>query len=489
MVKAKNKSKAKDKSKAKAKSKTKSEPRKKAKTKTGAKTKGKTKPKTKAKSKAAVKVDKKSKNEPAAKPKDEPGTEAQGAEGGQLTAETKILACQCGSTRYDVKKRTRTAVALVCAKCGLRTSVKGSVATVRVRQVEIEYAIKHTVVTPESEPDDASGGPAPGEKVGDGTGGVGEKYITLRYRIMKGNQKDVIDRAMEAIRVANCSHDKFREQSWQGHALEYICADFLSGCSHDVLQIVDAMDASVEDAERLAEQDGKVAPAPRKIRDLRATVRDKLALESGILPADYFGEEGDDRQLDLPETGEFVCPECDKPVAESDTVCPHCAVVFIEDDNKGSDGDKPEEEKPDPVADGGRLAKAVSAALETYNIEAVSADVDMDERPNFLVRPGFVPPKDLVDKWTGSGGYLIRILGDERTVDADGNRAAVCVWIAAEPHDIALDLDTEYDDATDDILGDGIVEVVELLPANYDKIKKANQWAQPHFADRREGIK
>ncbi len=374
---------------------------------------------------------------------------------GIATAETRILACQCGGTAFDVGKRTKTAVNLTCMKCGLRSSVKGNIATVRVRQQEISYALANTMVAPDAVPESQEGETA---EVDGSTGKkeAGPEYLTLRFRIMKGDQKDMIDRAMEAVRVANCSDDKFREQTWQGHALEWICADFLSGCSHDVLQIVDAMDSAEEDAFRIAKEDGKSEPAARKIRDLRSRVRDKLAEESGILPVEKMDD--DARQLDLVDDGD-------------------------EHDGTLEDG-----EQVDPstqVKDGGRLLRAVGEVLEGYHIEAVSADIESDSLPEFIVREGATPPGDLVARWTTGGGYLVRIDGDRRTVDGNDLRPSVCVWIAAEPASLTLDFSMEYDDATDDILGDGVLEIVELLPPDYDEI---DQWAAPHFADRREKI-
>jgi len=381
---------------------------------------------------------------------------------GKPTMESMIVACQCGSTRYEVKKRTKTAISLVCAKCGLRASVKGNVAQVRVGKQEVLYALANTVITPDDTPDEA--GDAPGEKVGDGTGGVGAQYVTLRFRIMKGDQKDVIDKAMEVIRIMQCGEDRFREQTWQGHALEWICADFLSGAPQDALQIFEACEAAEADAKRIAAQDSKPEPTARKIRDLRATVRDKLAYESGYLTADQVG--ADVKTLEIPGLDKDA--DSPQPPEEPD-----------------QDHDEDTNEEPEPVPDQGRLLRAVSATLEEYNTEAINAGLEGTDVPQFVVRDGSVPPTDLVEKWTGGGGYLIRILGDKRTIDANGDRAAVCAWISVEPAELALDFGMEYDDAVDDVLPNGEVEVVELLPPDYDEI---DPWNQPHFADRREKL-
>jgi len=435
--------------------------------------KAKAKAKAKAKEEPREKVEKQQDNVvPLGKPtgkaagdERKPAESDQDPAGGVMTSETRILACQCGSTRFDVKKRTRTAVSLVCLKCGLRASVKGNLATVRVRQQEITYALEHTVVTPDDSqvpPDDDDG-----EATGDGHSGLGDGYVTRKYRHLKNVMETVVDRAFEAVRVMNCSDDKFREQTWQGHALEAICADFLSGCPHDVLQIVDAMEAAEEDAIRIAEQDGKPEPNARKIRELRVKVRDKLAVESGLLPPEMLSD--DARQLDLP------VGDGEKDAGE-------------DDDQEDADDDQDEENENDApvfVPDGGRLLRAVSETLEKYNTDAVEFGVDGKDIPEYIVCDGATPTAAMVKRWTKAGGYLVRIVGDKRTTGPDGKRASVCAWIAAEPSELALDFSIEYDDATDDILGDGAVEVVELLPPDYKEIE---QWDPPHFADRRETL-
>jgi len=375
--------------------------------------------------------------------------------GGKPTLESMIIACQCGSARYEVKKRTKTSVSLICAKCGLRCSVKGNVAQVRVGQQEVLYALAHTVITPDDTPEDSGPGVAPGEKVGDGTGGFGAKKKTWRCQLMDGDQWNVVADAMELARIMNCNSDEFREQTWQGHAFEFICADFRSGVPQDALQILEAMKASEADAKRIAAQDSKPEPTARKIRDIRANVRDKLAYESGYLTAEKMG--GDARTLDLPGV----------------------------DDNKGVQNEDSEAEKPEPIQDGGRLMRAVSKTLESYASDAADIGLEGSELPEFVVRQAYIPPKDLIEKWASGGGYLVRILGSDRTIDPDGERAVVCAWVSVEPAELALDFEMEYDDAVEDILTTGAVEVIELLPPDYDDIEP---WDKPHFADRREKL-
>jgi len=435
---------------------------------------------------------------------------------GISTEETRVLTCQCGSTAYDVTGRTKTQVTLTCAKCGLKCSVKGNVATVRVRQQEIEYAVQNTVVSPEPNLENSSGKNAEpsGEKVGDGTGGDGHPKKKLYKFSVFEDQRPTVDRAMQAVRVKNCSDDRFREQTWQGHALEYICADFLSGCEHQVLQIVDAMDAAQEDAERLAEADGKKKPTPKKIRELRSKVRDKLARESGILPEDFF-ESDDDRQLDL-EPQQYQCPECQGLVEKDATHCANCGIEFgtpedeeTEDDTDGAEpeetaeetteeeveiehddpaeeqpAEEPTEEKEATVADSGRLKRAVLRSLEEYFQDATDAEVEEHLLPEYEVQDGAIPGEDLIQKWSLGGGYLVRVDGDKRTVDDQGNPVAVCVWIKAEPPgELVLDFSLDYDDETDEILGDGTLSTTELLPPDYSE---QDPWAQPHFVDGRE---
>lgn len=381
--------------------------------------------------------------------------------GGVPTSETRILACQCGSTVFDVKSRSKTSISLTCTKCGLASSVKGNVATVRVRQQELTYALSHTIVTPDDSTTAADNERVPGEAKPPETGppkGI-RKYSHYQHVL-----ESIVDKAFEIIRIMNCSDDKFREQTWQGHCLEYLCADFLAGAPPEALQIYDAMQGAEEDAIRLAADAGKKEPTARKLRDLRTKVRDKLAVESGYLPAEFLSEEA--RQMDLLDgSGE------EEGKAEGD-----------ESPETGEAVESPLD--PNRILDGGRLLRAVTTTLSSYLEDAQG--MDPSEIPEFEVLEGNYPTEELLDKWTRQGGYLVRVNGDPRTGDADGRVPAVCAWIAAEPEGIVLDFGIEYDSETDDILGDGVAEVTELLPSQYEVIGADNQWDPPHFADRRE---
>lgn len=364
---------------------------------------------------------------------------------GNETSESRIVVCQCGSTEFDVAKLTKTSVSLVCARCGTKCSVKGQLTTVRVRQQEIALALKNTLVAPEPEPD-ANKEP---EDAGSEAGGDGEpaRKRVRRFALMEGEQLGVVDRALELVRIINCGDDRFREQTWLSHALEWICADFVAGAPSEAHQILDAMNAAEEDLYAQAEaEDFKVRP--RDVRELRIKVRDNLAREAGWLDAEEMNDNA--RQLEL-----------------------------VRDEEDGEP-----EKKPDLVPDGGRLLRAVNNSLELYSTEATENEADIV--PEYMVREGAKPSPELLDRWARGGGYLVRFLGDERTVGPNGLRPAVCAWVSSEPPGVAFELDIEYDSATDDILGDGAAEVVELLPSDYDE---GAPWAQPMWVDKREKMR
>lgn len=437
------------------------------------------------------------------------GKEKKDGKGGVATDETMILACQCGHTKFDVKKRTRTSIALVCVHCGLPTSVKGNLATIRVKQQEIEYAMGHTVITPDDTPPGPPGdggqyGNEAGETPGDGSGPLGVEYVTRKYRML-GTQAAVVDRVMEKIRIMNCSDDRYREQTWQGHAIEFMAADCESGMPTEVNTIYDAMEMSVADAGRIAEEGGKSAPNARRIRQLKVTVRDKLAVECGILPPDFLGPEHDPRQLHLlpapelitpvrgtVEEATLVCPECDGEVSETDTYCLTCGVAFSVDlvdtgketEPEGNDADAVDDDAPCLMPDDGRLMASVVSSLEQYVEDAREQGLEEGEIPEYVVVAGPNPSEETLKDWAEMGGYLIRIYGDKRTSDEDGQRPSVTAYITKEPAGLSLDFSLEYDELTDD-LKDGEVNVAELLPPDY---ADGPSWAMPHFADTREQL-
>lgn len=351
---------------------------------------------------------------------------------GIKTQETTIVACQCGCATFEVKKRLKTAVNLACTKCGLATSVKGNIATVRVKDTEVAYALKNTCTGPDPDAEPGKKGAGKKKKKED------TKYKLLRFRILE-EQDSTIRRAMEIVRVMNNSDPKFRDQAWQGHALEFVCADFISGAPPETLAVVDAMDEAAEEAEKKAEADGRSpAATQRRIRNARAKVRDRMA--GDLAQQDFFdGVATDTAQDEQADTGE--------------------------------------EEEGFQVPDDGRLKKGLLAALGGYQ-EEVKAKEDVDIDYLIVERDD---AKDAMDRWEGLGGYLLRVMGDERTVDENDFRKELVVWISHDFPDVFVDLGLDYSEAMDDLLPDANLEVIQIVKGKLDALAS--------YADKKEILK
>jgi hypothetical protein len=367
------------------------------------------------------------------------------------TVETTIVVCQCGSATHDVGLKTKTAVALSCSKCGNTTSVKGPVALANVPEKEIEEAVKQPVrPDPDYEPKKT------GKKKG-GDEGDKKEYTMLRFRVGIEAKQNVIDKAMEAVRVMNCSDNEFREQTWQGHALEFLCADFLAGCDPAVLEVVGDIETAGEEAASAAEGK-KPSAVSRKVRDARMRAMEKGAAQLGVVePGGKDKPPGGDKS-DLSQK-----------------------IASIRSNSAGQDGvpDSGHGEE-EHVEDGGRLAKAVRRTLVEYGEEYRA---DTGETIPMLIDVQLV---DAVKRSKKDGGFIIKVLGDERTRSKTGVRPVVYVWIGMEPNDRALEAEIEYSDEMDDVLPTAELDIVELLPKNWEKLPKSKRWPMPSFCVRRE---
>lgn len=202
---------------------------------------------------------------------------------GIATQEGFIATCQCGSVRFEIRKQTKTAVALRCRDCGADASFKGSVAMVRLPSAEIAYALEHTVVRPDpmagTSPPDDDGAPmdaATADAV------RAEKPRRFGFMVFP-DQEPIINRALDVARIQRLTETGMRGQVWQGAALEGICADFLSGADPRALTVFDAMEAAVATEEAKLAAAGKDLLARRR-RHVRATARDASAVAAGLLP-------------------------------------------------------------------------------------------------------------------------------------------------------------------------------------------------------------
>lgn len=366
---------------------------------------------------------------------------------------TTILVCQCQCTGLEVQRVSRTAVALKCPRCGLKTSVKGAVASAHVDPGELAAAIR----TRRTEPDPNKAGKGKGKGDGgdgdadgdtDDAGSLGDRgWVHLRFRLST-EQAEVVHRALEVLRVMHAEEEPYTGNLWQGTALEWIAADFLAGAPPAAVQIVEEIEAAAAEAEAAAAGEDGITPAKIKhrLRDLRARLRATKAREAGL--------------IETPES--FVPPGFAEPADAAEPPGP---------------------EEDERAEDTGQLRESVLNALTAWADECAAA---WGDRPQFLVvDPG--QHGDAQRRWQRDGGFLCRALGDARTRTKAGRRPEAWFWVASEPDQVALDIPMEYDGAID-LPGGTSAEVVELLPAGYSRLPADQQWEAPHFADRREEL-
>lgn len=364
-----------------------------------------------------------------------------------------VVCNSCRSTSWTVKRATTTAISIICAKCGGKASVKAAVGPANIPAGLAALAVENYVhptpkaAPPPSDGDDEDGAPSLGD----------QGFMTIRARLTREQYEMTVRRAMEAVRVMNNRDEAFRVQQWMGTALEYICADFLSGVDPRVLEIVDAQEEAVTaEAEKFRAQ-GEELPAKRA-RAIRAQTRDTLA--------DALGAEA--RRLDH---APHQTPDLDAALAQRAAEAAEKAAAAAADDR---------------ILDDGALHRAVVAAIRDYAEEYAAAHGG--DRLVYLVG-GPTNRQDLIARWDAAGGFLLAVRGDARTRSGAGLRPEVLLWIAEEFEEATLALDAEYVDALFDILPEAVVEVVELLPKGYSELPEENQWDEPSFASRREEMK
>jgi hypothetical protein len=381
--------------------------------------------------------------------------EAQADAAGMAT----ILVCQCQNVAMQVQRVSRTAVALKCPRCGLKTSVKGAVASVHVEPEEVAAGIR----TRRTEPDpNKAGGKGRGKGDGgdgDGDGDDGDSlgargWVHLRFRLST-EQAEVVHRALEVLRVLHAEEAPYTGNLWQGTALEWIAADFLSGAPAEAIRIVEEIEAEAATAAEAAATEDGITPAKIKhrIRDLRGRLRVAKAREAGL--------------IETPES--FVPPG----FGDLEGAREQAATADAED---AGDADE-------RLLDEGQLRASTLDALTHWADECAAT---WGSRPQFLlVDPG--QHADAMRRWQDKGGFLCRVLGDVRTRTKAGRRPEVWFWVDGEPDHVALDIPVEYDGALD-LPGGTLAEVVELLPVGYSKLPADQQWESPHFADKREEL-
>ncbi len=352
----------------------------------------------------------------------------------QAVSETAIVVCQCGCTAFNIDKQTKTSVTLVCTKCSDKTSVKGPIALAQVNDDEVKAAIAKSVIRPDPDYDPDAGK--------DKKPTLSEQgYTMLRFRVGLEAKVNTIDRALECIRVRNCTDADFKDQTWQGHALEYLCAEHLSGEDPQVIAIVDEMHEEADAAAEEAEQAGKKKSAiTRKVRETRQRVMERSAAQIGIV-----------EKKKAPSNKPKKKPQ--PPVNEID---------------------------PDTIPDDGKLEKSIKKTLIEF---AEEYREDTGDTIGLLIGKS---QAETMKKAERDGGFAICVVGDDNTRTRANNVPNVCFWIEKEPADRALELSLEYEDAFDVPVG---LDVIEIVPADFDNMDPSEKWEMPTFCQSRRYLK
>lgn len=371
--------------------------------------------------------------------------ETTGATGAALKV-TTILVCQCGHTQFEIKKRTKTSVSLACDQCGGKLSVKGSLATpVRAPAGEVAVAISKNRVDPDPGAQTKSSSPTLSE----------QGYRTLRFRVSDG-EYEVIRRGMETVRVLNCKDDKYRNQQWQGAALEFMSADFMAGADPRALQVVSQMeDAITEEQARYLERTGQTNLTKRRIRTIRNAVRDRVAEQLGLVGSDKY----------VPPPDQTAAGRAEYEEAKK--------------------LQRQEEDADERLADDGRLFQAVVQAMTDYRRQL---NDELDQDVELLIGKGH-QRADVEHRWISGGGNLFKVLGDSATKDGAGQRPEVYLWMEGTVDEATPDLDLAYTEKWEDVLDDVELEVVELVPSDYDELDDQDKWDLPPIARRREAVR
>jgi len=356
---------------------------------------------------------------------------------GKKTQETRIIVCQCGSTKFSEKKKTKTAVVFSCSNCGCDTSVKGNVATVRASQEEVSYAVTEQVTSPSTEE-------VIEQKQAKAEVEPKEKYKKLRFRILENSMSN-ITRALEAVRIMNCSKEEYRAQTWQGHALEAISVDFLAGCDPMVLSIIDAQEEAIAiESAKVVLEKGREMTARNKSR-LRASIRDDLVSRLGIGKKEEYEPEAD--------------PDLQESVDRYEQTKTEAAESEAADENCREEG-------------------ALAAALRD------ARGAILEAKPSAVIRIG---GSSLLTSFRAlaleHGYFLIRASGDERTVTGAGQRPVL--YMVGDSFDLDFDAADRYREELAHNIDNAEIDFVELLPSDYPNLPPTEQWEGPEIVEYR----
>lgn len=368
-----------------------------------------------------------------------------------------VLVCQCRSLEFEVAKVRKKSIDLKCSQCGLPASVKAAgVNSAPFPRESVTVTSRRGVTTP-GDQKAATKSKAKKRK----NGGAEPEKKTLAERGMKTfrflvteEQAETVNRAFEAIRLLNLRDERFRAQTYQAHAIEYMAADFLGGVPPIILSMIDASDELIQEQIAQAEKEGKPFSV-WKIRRLRSEARDdmfeKIAEynETGEIgeeeeqeveetepvqdaepDEDPGEEEGGEEEEDEDDDGTFARPveieleddaEDDagaeeEPDGESEEVAP----VDIEEFDGVAQVDEKDDEDSGYIDDDGRLYDAVVSAFQAGAIGGYYVLAGED---------AFVKVRE---RWNKAGGHFLKVIGDPSTLDQDGERPIVFVWMEGD---------------------------------------------------------
>jgi len=255
-----------------------------------------------------------------------------------------------------------------------------------------------------------------------------------------------VRRALEGYRIMHHGQKEFDAQTWQGPALGLMAADAIAGHPSEVSAIIDAMDESIE---RLMDE------AKKKNKKWSKRKETKIRNDTRALLCEKYG-------LGIHAGQKNIFEPKQDPVVEE-------AKEFEEKRRE----EREEAEADDRILDNGYLKRSLIAAREENDLQGKMLIGDSSSLMKF---------QNLSEE---KGGFILRVDGDKRTCNEAGVDVCQYVWLEEESENGHLDLMVSYLDEIDDVLPSATLDVVELLPSNYDELEP---WDQPLVADRREKL-
>lgn len=135
------------------------------------------------------------------------------------TPEAMSMICQCGCTEWVHAEPSRTAVSVVCARCGVRSAAKSF--------LKATGPTGERVVAPTGEDAQDAGPRAPSTK----------RRVTVP---LEPDAHRVVQIALLVCRIEHGADERYCGRSWMPAALEAICADFLAGQDPAMVELATA---------------------------------------------------------------------------------------------------------------------------------------------------------------------------------------------------------------------------------------------------------